>query len=465
MSEEQFNWLKEILVKAKDADHVFLFLHHPRWIGGNYGNQWDRVHQLLVSAGNVSAVFAGHIHRMRYDPKDGIEYVTLATVGGGQSGAVPAAGWLHQYHIVTVRKDQIALAAVPVGEMMNVREITGEFTEKCLTQSRQTVKFGPLPQASTDGAVAGSVKAEYTNTMPYPIEITLMAESEDSRWMVSPDHAHGLLQPGETGVYSIYLSRDGSSIDAAYREPELRLGYDVMMPTQRYSMPEVVTAIPVNLDQVTFPAIATDMALSLDGDDALVIPVEQCNVPDGPFTLECWMNAEAFGERTGLLCKTESSDYGIFVSKGRPEFSVFVGGKYQTARAENLSLTVGQWYHIAGVFDGKQVRLYVDGRIVGVTDGAGRRKTNNLPLIVGADVSGNGEPNSFFKGKIDSVRLSTGARYASETFDPAAAMIPADTDVFLTTMDRQVGRAVQGSRAGKPAWVGRVHGSGRVVPR
>ncbi len=127
MSPEQFAWLEETLVKAKNAEHVFLFLHHPRWLKNNYGDDWDRVHERLKQAGNVSAVFAGHIHRMRYDgPMDGIEYITLATTGGHQPGTVPEAGYLHHYDVVTVRKNRIALAAVPVGQVMDVREISGE---------------------------------------------------------------------------------------------------------------------------------------------------------------------------------------------------------------------------------------------------------------------------------------------------------------------------------------------------
>ncbi|MEO0587632.1 MAG: metallophosphoesterase, partial [Planctomycetota bacterium] len=108
MSPEQLAWLKQTLAEASDAEHIFVFLHHPRWIGGRYGDDWDRVHAALVEAGNVSAVFAGHIHRMRYDPRDGIEYVTLATVGGSQRGTAPTAGYLHEFHLVTVRENQIA---------------------------------------------------------------------------------------------------------------------------------------------------------------------------------------------------------------------------------------------------------------------------------------------------------------------------------------------------------------------
>ena len=38
MSPEQFAWLEGTLAKAKGADNVFVFLHHPRWLKNNYGD-------------------------------------------------------------------------------------------------------------------------------------------------------------------------------------------------------------------------------------------------------------------------------------------------------------------------------------------------------------------------------------------------------------------------------------------
>ena len=68
MSQEQLTWLREALAAASGYDHVFVFLHHPRWITQSYpDSNWEEVHRLLADAGNVSAVFAGHIHRQRYD--------------------------------------------------------------------------------------------------------------------------------------------------------------------------------------------------------------------------------------------------------------------------------------------------------------------------------------------------------------------------------------------------------------
>ncbi|MEL7087718.1 MAG: metallophosphoesterase, partial [Planctomycetota bacterium] len=163
MSPEQLDWLKQTLDDGKDANHIFVFLHHPRWIGGGYGDDWEKVHAELVKAGNVSAVFAGHIHRMRYDPRDGIEYVTLATVGGVQRGTAPKAGWLHQYHVVTVRDQQIAMAAIPVGEALDVRSITGEVSLSIEELANTAPRFGEPLGVADDGRLDQTMRVTLTN--------------------------------------------------------------------------------------------------------------------------------------------------------------------------------------------------------------------------------------------------------------------------------------------------------------
>jgi hypothetical protein len=39
-----------------------------------------------------------------------------------------------------------------------------------------------------------------------------------------------------------------------------------------------------------------------------------------------------------LLAKTESSEYGIFVTDGTPEFSVHLDGRYRTAKSTDTTL-------------------------------------------------------------------------------------------------------------------------------
>ncbi len=446
MSPAQFEWLASVLKAAKDADHIFLFLHHPRWLRGGYGDDWDKVHQLLLEAGNVSAVFGGHIHRMRSDPRDGIEYVTLATVGGGQSGFIPSAGYLHQFHIVTVRKQQIAIASIPVGDIMDVREITGSMQEECLSLATQQPEFSTDLKVDLEGNAQGQVCATMMNTSSRPIDITALLESEDNRWRILPDHGHVTLDPEVTHEFVFEVQRVASPVDVSFRSLELVTQMEYLTDGYRYPIPEQRLEVPIEVELQKPDLPANERALILDGAQGHVsIASSRVPLPDGPLTLECWMRGHNFGKRVGLLAKTESSDYGIFVSRGEPHFSIFLDDKYVTARPGAEILKKNRWYHVAGVFDGCEVRLYVDGQLVGVTAGNGKRRTNNLPLIIGADVNGRGRATSHFDGMVDEIRLSATARYSGEQFMPQRRFHADESTLLLFHADGDVGRWIYDS--------------------
>ena len=444
MTPEQFNWLKETLQKAKGADHVFLFLHHPRWIGGNnYGESWQPVHELLKEAGNVTAVFAGHIHQMRYDPKDGIEYVTLATVGGGQSGRVPEAGYLHQYHVITVRKQQVAMAAYPVGEAMDVREMTGDMVKQSerLAESPVTFNTEAFPIAA-DMSVNATVKVKVTNPTDRPAEFTVAGDSNDSRWAFFPDHNHKVLPPNSSHEFSFDVIRDPSAADHTYRPAEFVVDAEYLAPSHRYAMPTRRVPLPLDLSKLNVSPTSKPMSLHLDGDgDALVIPGKDIALPGNTLTLEGRFRASKFAQRNGLIAKTQSSNYGIFVSNGVPHFSVFVGDSYLAVTARDTKLDANRWYHIAGVYDGNEVRLYLDGKLIGSAQRQGAVKVTDLALVIGGDVDGASRPVDTFAGEIDDVRLSSTVRYTGETVTPQAATADSET-LLLMDFQRQLGQFV-----------------------
>lgn len=448
MSPEQFNWLKQTLNDNKTADHIFLFLHHPRWLGTmtggahntGYGDDWNRVHEMLKANGNVTAVFAGHLHEMRYDPKDGIEYVTLATTGGGQSGLVPQAGFLHHYHVVTVRKKQVAMAAFPVGQAMDVREITGAMVAQVRALANARLPIDGRVKLSSDGSARGELTLTLENPTEREIDVTVALDSRDSRWLFAPDHSHGTIKPGEKRPFTFNVSRPTGTFDEHFRAAQVAIDADYLAPTFRYAIPQRRVDLLLDLDEVRPPVPARELALLLNGkDDAIVIPSSQVGITDGPFTIECWLNAERFAERTGLICKTQSSDYGLFVNGGRPSFSVFLGDGYATVRGEPGSLKPGTWHHLAGVYDGKEARLYLDGKLVASGSRPGARKRNDLPLIVGGDVGGDGRLDSPFAGKIDAVRVSNVARYVGDGFEPKRRLPAEENTTLLLNFDGKVG--------------------------
>jgi len=458
MSAEQFAWLDATLAQTAGARHVFVFLHHPRWLGRNYGDDWQRVHARLVAAGNVSAVFAGHIHQMRYDgERDGIEYFALATVGGSQEGIAPAAGFLHEFHLVMVRASGIDVATLPVGEVIDPRAITGEVNEQV------RLLAGALP-----GSIAGAARfsaerawselsVELRNPTTRLAEFTLTPHSDDSRWRFHPDHQHVALAPGAAQSVKLHARHALALPDDDTRVPELRLAAEWLTDGRRFPLPERV--VPIAIDLAALPraaapaAGATDRVLALDGSGACArIDSARLELPDGPFTVEGWFLPEALPDRAGLVCKTESSEYGLFARGDRAEFLVHLAGAYVTVTAEAPRLALGRWHHLAGVFDGAEVRLYVDGRLAARAAGAGSRTRNRHPLLIGADVNGHGAATDPFSGRLDALRISTAARYSDASFAPTRAL-PIDTATLLALdMEERAGPwLLDGSGGGRVA--------------
>ncbi len=464
MSEAQFRWLERVLQRAKGSDHVFVFLHHPRWLkrheSADYGDDWEHVHALLQAAGNVSAVFAGHIHRMRYDGKrDGIEYFTLAAVGATLTADVPKAGYLHHVNVVTVRKDRVDMATIPVGAVIDPRSISGTTSADVAKLAKDFVpkvvdRIACVPEAG----MVGDCVVEVKNPASRPIEVTVLFDCKDPTFVAQPDHAHVAVPPGETRRVVLGLRRLARPLDPWFVWPALEVRVDYLGDGLRVSMPPRVVKVDLDL-ALDAPELSLEHVLVLDGDTAcLAVDAGQLALHDGPFTIEGFLRGSDFKGRRGFINNTESSGFGIFVNEGRPAFTVFLGDKYVSAEAPGRVLRDGVWHHVAGVFDGKEVRLYVDGKLLGRTAGVGKRKVNALPLYVGADTSSSGQPVSFFDGAIDEVRISKVARYAGDSFAPARRFATDGDTLLLLHLDRAVGviTADTAARHLHPELVGKV---------
>ncbi|MCH1506716.1 MAG: metallophosphoesterase, partial [Verrucomicrobiales bacterium] len=184
MSDEQLAWLDKSLGEMKALKQVFVFLHHPRWLANYRESNWPEVHQRLAEAGNVRAVFAGHIHRLNYAGiKDGIEYMALATTGGGMPGHMPDIGYVHHYNLVTVRDTGITTAILPVGSVMDPKQFTKERLGELDSLRNLAVAsaYGPL-RIDEQGSINTEYAARCTNPTTQPIEITLFAEPGQAPW-------------------------------------------------------------------------------------------------------------------------------------------------------------------------------------------------------------------------------------------------------------------------------------------
>jgi hypothetical protein len=414
-SDAQLAWLKKALADTGSYVHVFVFLHHPRWIEKFYpGNNWNRVHELLKGAGNVTAVFAGHIHRQRYDGKrDGIEYFTLSTTGGSMPFDSPGSGYLNHFNVVTVRDEGISVTTLPVGAVLDPKTMTPEHLAD-IDRARQLpveVTGGPL-LVQADGAARGELVYSIRNPASRPLDIDVTGRA--------------------AGGVTLKLAREGDDFAGAFSLPEVAIAVEYLTEARRIDLGEQIHTVALRPATIPEAALTAkeNRALVLDGKQACVTaPARSFSIPDGPFTVEAWVAPAADGT-TGVIAG--NFDFLLYVLGGRPYFGLDIGKTTAWAAGRESPIPGGEWHHLAGVFDGETVRVFVDGKQVATAEASGAQPRSGVDLHVGAQCDDAGRRSAYFRGGIDEVRISKVARYGEGGFVPLRRHeADADTVVLL----------------------------------
>ncbi|MHC4078744.1 MAG: LamG-like jellyroll fold domain-containing protein [Planctomycetota bacterium] len=417
MSPAQLTWLRATLLKARGADHVFLFLHHPRWRKRNYGNDWDKVHTALVAVGNVTAVFAGHIHQMVYSGKrDGIEYYTLATTGGVLKKGMPErAGFLHHQNLVTVRKDRISVSTIPVGAVIDPKLLTEQVNRDMYAVLEQLKPTFPQPLVlGAGGAFDGLYAVEVRNPASASLELTLVCESKDPRFRFLPDHRHFQVDPLDTKKVMFHVHRAGTGIDSWFHPPRLVVRGDYLAKASglRLALTERSFDIPV-----LPPVLGARPKDQRGGHLALLkkgahldLPAGRLALGAGPFTIEGFVLLPKVSGRRTLFSHAHGNGLEVYLDEGRPHFRIGSGkAAVKATAADGAAVKPGRWHHLAGVWDGAVAALYLDGKRI--ASAKGKRKAVAGSLRLGAGSGKKPRPVKFLGGLLDEVRLSGTARY------------------------------------------------------
>lgn len=168
----------------------------------------------------------------------------------------------------------------------------------------------------------------------------------------------------------------------------------------------------------------------VEGSIVRVEKSESLNPANAPLTVAAWIRAEApdgvvLARGGGIL------GYALYLKDGVPRFAVTADNKRW--EVESGAEASEGWMHLTGTLTAKgELRLYVDGSLVGVTTGA--RLIPRDPadaLQIGADESScvGDYTNAFpFKGAIDEVRIYRGELSEAAIRALAAATEPAQEE-------------------------------------
>ena len=168
---------------------------------------------------------------------------------------------------------------------------------------------------------------------------------------------------------------------------------------------------------------AVPYALDFDGsNDHVDCGNDESLMPDSAITVEAWINADVWRTdawRGTIVEKTEwiwrgnrwrnlgfvlRAGRNSWESFGRAEFMIGNDKQDWVSAISPETLNEDQWYHIAGVYDGNNVKVYIDGVLAAtVDDGADPGiASSNIDLWIGNSAY---DTSRRFNGLIDEVRI------------------------------------------------------------
>jgi hypothetical protein len=158
-------------------------------------------------------------------------------------------------------------------------------------------------------------------------------------------------------------------------------------------------------------------ALSFDGtNDYVEINDSAALHITNTITIAAWVKRDVPGIRHNVMAKhTLSSPYnGLYMVIDQANlagFGLTIGGTWK--QCGGAPVNTGIWYHLAGTYDGTQMKFFVDGNFISSTPASGSLAVNSNNLYIGRAALGF-ETGYFFDGAIDDVRIYNCALSADE---------------------------------------------------
>ncbi|HEY9403684.1 MAG TPA: matrixin family metalloprotease [Pyrinomonadaceae bacterium] len=163
---------------------------------------------------------------------------------------------------------------------------------------------------------------------------------------------------------------------------------------------------------------AQAFSLALDGTSAYFdVPNSSSLNITGAITVEAAIKTNVAGANQAIIERynnfgqgTSDGGYVLRIIGGKLAFVTLMNGGVFDYVIGSQDISPGFWHHVAGVFDGSQLRVYVDGNLVGVKSSTFAPGTGTANLRIGAKGD---DLTMKFNGLIDEARVSAAALYSA----------------------------------------------------
>jgi PKD repeat protein len=171
-----------------------------------------------------------------------------------------------------------------------------------------------------------------------------------------------------------------------------------------------------------------DYSLVFNGSSYMDVPSNDSLNIVGPFTVEAWIKTNSSTAQQGIVERYNTFGPSTFdggfafrlTSEGKLQLFTLQNGNVGDVVTGNTTVSTGVWHHVAGVFDGVELRVYLDGVVDGAKPSIFVPSTGTASLKIGARGD---DANYKFNGLIDEVRLTAEVLYAGG-FSPSL-LLPA----------------------------------------
>jgi hypothetical protein len=132
---------------------------------------------------------------------------------------------------------------------------------------------------------------------------------------------------------------------------------------------------------------------------------------DGPIATMSYATIASRQFGTGI-----EQHYHIAISSKDEPIAFFMADAKPVYVTTAMTIPRRTWVHIAGTYDGRNARLYLNGVEVHQKSFTGRLQPDTTPVILGGNNNEAGPPDELFPGRIDEVRLYRRALTAEDIY-------------------------------------------------